>query len=181
MSQYQANPWIGHLGVLYHIFAYLKSNTKIGHTGYDLTGMNVDLSVFSDNTYWMEFYGGIEEELPPKMPKPCGRAVSIYSFVGANHAGNVVIRRLHTGIVIFIQNSPIIYFSKIHNTVELATFGSKLVAHMICNDLIVPLKHNLRMFGVRLEYVFCDNSGVVKNMSIPESVIHKKHNTMKYN
>ena len=39
------------------------------------------------------------------------------------------------------------------------------------------------MFGVILEvpaYVFCDNSGVVKNMIILESVIHKKHNVIKY-
>ena len=39
------------------------------------------------------------------------------------------------------------------------------------------------MFGVRLEvsaYVFCDNSGVVNNMSIPESVLHKKHNAINY-
>ena len=46
------------------------------------------------------------------------------------------------------------------------------------------LRYKLRVFGVRLEgpaYVFCDNSGVVNNMSIPESVLHKKHNTINYN
>ena len=35
------------------------------------------------------------------------------------------------------------------------------------------------MLGVRLEvpvYVCCDNCGVVMNMSIPESLIHKKNN-----
>ena len=39
------------------------------------------------------------------------------------------------------------------------------------------------MFGVRLKgpaYVFYDDCGVVKNMSIPESVLHKKHNTNNY-
>ena len=43
---------------------------------------------------------------------------------------------------------------------------------------IVLLKYKLRMFGVILEgpaYGFCDNCGVVKNMSNPESVLHKKH------
>ena len=39
------------------------------------------------------------------------------------------------------------------------------------------------MFGVRLEgpaYIFCDNRGVMKNMSILESLIHKKHDEIKY-
>ena len=39
------------------------------------------------------------------------------------------------------------------------------------------------MFGVRLEgpeYIFCDNRGVMKNMSILESLIHKKHDEINY-
>ena len=44
---------------------------------------------------WKEFYGDVEEELPAKMPKPRGKPVNIYSFVDANHAGNVATRRSH--------------------------------------------------------------------------------------
>ena len=68
--------------------------------------------------------------------------------------------------------------------VETATFGSKLVVISIYKDFIVALRYKLHMFGVRLgvpAYVFCDNSGVVMNMSIPESVLHKKHNAINYN
>jgi hypothetical protein len=39
------------------------------------------------------------------------------------------------------------------------------------------------MFGVPingLANVFCDNQGVVKNVSTPESVLQKKHNAIKY-
>ena len=98
-------------------------------------------------------------------------------------ASNVVTRRLHSGIIIYVNNAPIIWFSKHQNTVESSTFGSKLVALRICKDLIVALRYKLRMFGVRINgpaYVFCNNRGVVKNMSIPESVLHKKHNVINY-
>ena len=91
--------------------------------------------------------------------------------------------RLHTGIIIFIQNALIIFYSKHQNTVEAVSFGSEFVALHICKDLIVALRYKLRMFGVRLEgpaYVFCDNRGVVKNVSIPESVLNKKHNAINY-
>ena len=112
MLQYQANPWIGHLEVLYHIFAYLKSHTKMGCISYNLMGSNVDLLVFNDNAYWTEFYVEVEEELTPKIPGPHGKAVSIYLFVDTNHACNIVTRQLHTGIITFIQNAPIIWFNK---------------------------------------------------------------------
>ena len=57
------------------------------------------------------------------------------------------------------------------------TFGSELVALTIFKGLFVTLRYKLRVFCVRLKgpaYVFCDNRGFVKNMSIPELVLHKK-------
>ena len=117
------------------------------------------------------------------MPDPRGNPVSIYAFVDANHAGNVVTRRSHTGIIIYVQNAPIIFYSKRQNTVEAATFGSEFVALRICKELIVALRYKLRMFGVPIEgpaNVFCDNRGVVKNVSVPESVLMKKHNAINY-
>ena len=112
---------------------------------------------------------------------PLGNAVSIHAFVDANHAGNVVARRSHSGVVTFVDNAPIIWFSKRQNTVESSTFGSELVAMRICRDLIVALRYKLRMFGLNLQgpaYTYCDNAGVVKNVSIPESVLHKRHNAI---
>ena len=57
MSYYQANPQIGQLDVLFHAFDYLESYMKMGRIGYDLMGLNVDLSMFNDNADWTEFYG----------------------------------------------------------------------------------------------------------------------------
>ena len=117
------------------------------------------------------------------MPEPLGRAVNIYTFVDANHAGNVVTRRSHTGILIFVQNSPILWLSRRQNTVETSTFGSEFVALRTARDLIISLRYKLRMFGVPLEgpaQVFCDNQGVVLNASVPESVLTKKHNAINY-
>ena len=117
------------------------------------------------------------------MPEPRGNPVTISAFVNANHAGNVVTRRSHSGIITFVQNAPIIWFSKHQNTVEGATFGSKLVMMCICKDLIVALQYKLQMFGVPINgpaNIFCDNRGIVKNTSIPESTLMKKHNSINY-
>ena len=92
-------------------------------------------------------------------------------------------RRSHSGILIYVQNAPIIWFSKRQNTVESSSFGSEFVALRIAKDLVVALRYKLRMFGVPLNIpanVFCDNNGVVKNTSIPQSMLAKRHNAINY-
>jgi hypothetical protein len=155
----------------------------MGRIAYDsLTPMVNDLT-FQCNADWTDFYGNVQEELPPKMPKSRGNPVTISAFVDANHAGNKVTRQSHTGIIIFVQNALIVWYSKRQNTVEAATFGSEMVALRICKEFIVAMRYKLRMFGVPIEgpaNVFCDNRGVVKNTSMPESTLMKKHNAINY-
>eukprot|EP00957_Ditylum_brightwellii_P045789 3473622-Ditylum_brightwellii.AAC.2 len=143
----------------------------------------VDESIFTGNADWTDFYGDVEEKLHPRMPAPRGCRVILHTFVGANHAGNVVTRRSHTGIIIFVQHAPIIWFSNHQNTVEPATFGNEFVAFWICKDLIVVLQYKLCIFGVPIEgpaNEFCDNQGVFKNTSIPQSTLLEKHNAINY-
>jgi hypothetical protein len=117
------------------------------------------------------------------MPEARGEAVDITCFVDADHAGNLITRRSHTGILIFVQGAPIIWYSKKQNTVESSSFGSEFVALRIARDMIVTLRYKLRMFGVPLKgpaSVLCDNQGVVKNTSMPQSCLSKRHNSINY-
>ena len=118
------------------------------------------------------------------MPKPLGHAVDITCFVDSDHAGNVVTRRSHTSILIFVQNAPVIWYSKKQNTVESSSFGSEFVALRVARDMLVALRYKLRMFGVPMPEpaaMLCDNQGVVKNASIIESALSKWHNAINYN
>jgi hypothetical protein len=63
----------------------------------------------------------------------------------------VVTQCSHTGIIIFVQNAPIIWFSKWQNMVESVMFGSELVAQRICKEMIVALWYKLWMFGVDID------------------------------
>jgi hypothetical protein len=184
LSQYLASPREGHMEAVYHIFAYLKKHPKSAIV-FDPIAPDLDESAFHavPVAAWRDFYGDVAEELPPNMPDPKGASVRITCFVDANHAGNVVTRRSHTGILIFVQNAPIIWFSKKQNTVESASFGSEFVALRAARDMIVALRYKLRMFGIPIEgpaSVLCDNQGVVKNTSIPESTLSKRHNSINY-
>jgi hypothetical protein len=181
LSQHLALPRVGHLEAVYHIFAYLMKHDK-SRIVFDPADPIIDDQQFPD-VDWTEFYGDMEEELPPRMPEPLGNPVNISVFVDANHAGNAVTRRSHSGILIYLQNAPIIWQSRRQNTVETSTFGSEFVALRTARDLTVALRYKLRMFGIPIAgpaRVFCDNQGVVKNTSVPESVLSKKHNAVNY-
>ena len=156
------------------IFAFLKQHPK-QKIVFDPTQPFVDESRFA-KVDWTETYGELREELPPKMPKARGNSMIISCFVDADHAGNKVTRQSHTGILIWVNNAPIIFYSKRQNTVETSTFGSEMVAMRIAKELIVALRYKLRMFGVPIDgpaNVYCDNQGVVKNTSLPESTLSK--------
>ncbi|KAI2509503.1 Reverse transcriptase (RNA-dependent DNA polymerase) [Fragilaria crotonensis] len=63
------------------------------------------------------------------------------------------------------------------------SFGSEFVVLRAAKDMLVALRYKLRMFGVPIDgpaNVFCDNNGVVKNTTIPESMLAKKHNAFNY-
>ena len=86
-------------------------------------------------------------------------------------------RRSHSGILIFVNRAPIMWFSKRQNTVEASTYGSELLVMRVSIEMIEGLRYKLRMMGVPITEecaVFCDNSAVVTNAR-PESTLKKKH------
>ena len=68
------------------------------------------------------------EELPPNMPKPRGKSMTMRVFVDSDHAGDTVTRRSRTGFVVFLNQSPIYWYSKKQGSCETSTFGSEFVA-----------------------------------------------------
>ena len=130
-----------------------------------------------------ELYPDSESLLPPKIPEPRGKPVNINVFVDSDHAGNVVTRRSHSGIMIFVNMAPIQWYSKKQNTIESSTFGSEFIALKIATELIESLQYKLRMMGVPLSgpaRVMCDNQSVVISGSFPESTLKKKHCSIAY-
>ena len=54
-----------------------------------------------------------------------------------------------------------------------------------CVESITHLRFKLRMFGIPIEgdgpaHIFCDNESVVKNSSLIESTLNKKHSSIAY-
>ena len=163
MSRYLAQGRVGQLEQVFHIFAYLK-NYSSSKLVFDDTLPYVDESRFTECD-WKEFYPDAAEAIPKDAPEVRGMPVSMYCFCDADHAGCKQTRRSHTGVIIFINRAPILWFSKRQNSVETSTFGSKIVALRIAIEMIEGLRYKLRMMGVPIDRackMFCDNEFVVK-------------------
>lgn len=101
----------------------------------------------------------------------------------ADHARDKLISRSVTGMLIFLNNTPILWVSKRQKTVESSTFGSEVVAYRIAGKMIISLRYFLSMLGFQLEpssMLLGDSMAVVLNTTIPSSSLKKKHQACNY-
>ena len=101
----------------------------------------------------------------------------------ADHAGNQITRRSHTGVLLFVCCAPIIWYSKQQNTVETSTFGSEFIAARTATGMIQGLQYKLCMMCIPIDgptNIFCDNEAVVRNSTMPESTFKKKYDAICY-
>jgi len=181
LSRFLAAPREGHLEQTLHVFSYLKRYNR-SNMVFDDTVPVYDESRFLDCD-WSEAYPGAKEVVLPNAPEVRGRTVSTTCFVDADHAGCKVTRRSHTGIIIFVNKAPVLWYSKRQNTVESSTFGSEFIAAKTAVEMIEGLRYKLRMMGIGLDgptNFFCDNNSVVQNVTRPESQLKKKHCAIAY-
>jgi hypothetical protein len=180
LSSHLCQPREGHLNAVYNIFAYLEKHVEVSMAFNDKMP-RIDETAFHQSDWTESIYGDVEEEVPPNAPKPLGNPVMMTCFVDANHAGDKITRRSQTGLIIYLNNAPIDWFSKKQNTCESSTFGLEFIAMRIATERIIALRYKLRMFGIPMTgatNVLGDNESVVNSASKVEARLNKKHNAI---
>ena len=138
---------------------------------------------YKRNDWEKSVYGDVKELLPTNAPKPLGAPVILTHYVDANLYHDMITGRSVTGIIHFINQTPIDSFSKKQATCETATYGSEFVAARTCVEQIIDLRTTLRYLGVRNighSYMFGDNESVVNSSMKLTSKLHKRHNALSY-
>ena len=180
MARFSQVPREGHLKAMLRVFGYLKGYAR-GRIEVDTSVPRIQGEVIKHN--WGELYPDAIEELPHDMPTPKGKPVLITGYVDADHAHDLVTRRSVTGVLLFLNSTPIKWYSKRQNTVETSTYGSEMVAARIATELIMEMRYKLRMLGIPIlgsAALYGDNQGVVLNTTVPSSTLKKKHNSLAY-
>ena len=181
LSSFMAAPRQGHLDCVYHVFGYLK-NKHNSRLAFDPTYPEIDRSAFKEHD-WENFYGDVQEAIPPDMPPPLGKCVEIRLYVDSSHADDQRTRRSRSGMFIFLNSALIDWMSKKQSTIETSVFGAEFVAMKIGMEKVRGLRYKLRMMGVPIDgpaFVYGDNMSVIHNTQKPESTLKKKSNQICY-
>ena len=176
-------PREGHLDAMKRVFGYLKKFPK-GKIVIDSGHRDTSSLQINEFDNWKEFYPDAMEQLPNNMPTSFGMKAQITAYVDADHAHDTITCRSVTTILIFVNNTPMRWYSKWQRTVETSTYGAKLVAARIVTDMIIEMRYILHMLGVPVDggpaLLLSDNNSIVLNTSVLSSVLKKKHHACAY-
>ena len=185
LGRFRVAPRNGHLDRLKRVVGYLKKrpNCAIRFR----TEVPDYESVFGAEPIkydWMEtVYGCNPEEIDPSHPIPKGKSVRLSSWADANLMHDAVTGRSASGILEFLNQTPIDWFSKRQAQVETATYGSEFMVARQAVERLKDLRYTLRSFGVPLDgpaWLFGDNKSVVTSSTIPHSSLTKRWNALSY-
>ena len=182
LSRYGMNPRKGHMIAAHRILRYLNCfpNGKLIIDTQEYVDNGLKMGEDQD---WTELYPDAAEELPDDAPESTGKRVFVWAYVDADHAHDQVTRRSITGIIVFVNSTPIKYVCKRQGTVESSTYGSEMVAARIATEIIMEVQYNMRMLGVEVvgpSRLIGDNMSVILSTSIPSSMLKKKHQSICY-
>ena len=182
MSSFRVQPRVGHLTRMKRIYSYLLNyNNAVIRIRTELP----DVSDFNFFEYdWSNSpYAGAREEIPSNLPKARGKPVLLTSFVDANLYHDALSGKSVTGVLHFVNKTPLDWFSKKQNTVETATFGSENNAARAAIEQIRANKQTLMYLGVPLAgspILLGDNESVVNSGTHPHGKLHKRHLMLSY-
>ena len=182
LSRFRAAPRQGHLDRVRRIYGFLS---KFRHATIRIRTDEPDLSAIDDKVYNWEYtcYAGAEEQIPDDVPKPLGKRVISSAYKDANLHHDLLSGKAVTGILHFLNKTPIDWYSKLQSTVETATFGSEYVSARTCVEQLIDLRTTLRYLGVPVHgpsIMFGDNETVVNTASTPHGKLHKRHNALSF-
>jgi len=182
MSSFRAAPRKGHLDRVKRIFGYVS---KMRNAAIRFRTEEPDLS----DVPVMEFdwaksvYGDVKEILPHDAPEPLGKHVVSVHYVDANLMHCMATGKSVTGILHFLNKTPIDWYSKKQATVETATYGSEFVAARTCVEQIIDIRNTLRYLGVPIRdqaFMFGDNQSVVNSATTVHAKLHKRHTMLSF-
>ena len=182
LSSFRAVPRKGHLERAKRIVGYLS---KMKHGVIRFRTALPDYSDIPEKIYDWEksVYGSAHEAKPHDAPIALGKPIILTHYVDANLYHDMITGRSVTGILHFINQTPVEWFSKKQATCETATYGSEFVAARTCVEQIIDLRITLRYLGVPIigpSYMFGDNKSVVNSSMLFCSKLHKRHTALSF-
>lgn len=182
LSSFRALPREGHLDRAKRVVSYLYRN-KDARIRFRVHEPDLSDIVIPEYDWSTTTYGNVREDVPTDIPIPLGKPVVTVSYIDANLLHCMTTGRSVTGILHFLNGTPIDWYSKKIATVETATYGAEFASARTCVEQLVDLRNTLRYLGVPLReksFMFGDNESVVNSSIQPHAKLHKRHNALSF-
>ena len=129
LGRFRATPRIGHLDRLKRLIGYIRKRPSCAiRFRTEIPNHEADFGADPVRFDWMEsVYGHRTEEIDANAPTPKGKVVRTTSFADANLMHDVVTGRSASGILEFLNQMPIDWFSKCQAQVETCAHGSEFM------------------------------------------------------
>jgi hypothetical protein len=182
LSGFRALPRQGHLDRAKRVIGYLA---KMKHA---VIRFRVAEPDYSDLPYYeydweKSIYGDVKEDIPTDAPEPLGKYVLLTHYLDANLYHDMLTGRSVSGILHFLNQTPLDWYSKKQGSVETATYGSEFMASRTCVEQVMDLRLTLRYLGVPIRdqsYMFGDNKAVVNSSTKFDAKLHKRHSALSF-
>ena len=142
LSSFQAQPQCSHLEHVKCIYGYLY---KLRNAQICMCTQELDYSDAPEEEYDLSklVYTDISELVPKDAPVPLRRYVTVTHYIDTNLYHDMHIGHSITGILHFMNKTPMDWYSKKQATIETATCGSKFIVGHACVDQVVDLRLTL--------------------------------------
>ncbi len=182
LSSFRAAPRVGHLERAKRVCCYAIG---LKHAAIRFRVKEPDFSSIPipDYDWSYSVYGNPQEDIPKDAPEPLGNYVQLSHFVDANLMHCLLTGRSVTGVLHFMNQTPMDWFTKKQSTAETATFGSEFIAARTAIEQIIDIRNTLRYLGVPIRqysYLFGDNQTVVNSATQPHGKLHKRHTMLSF-
>ena len=169
MSSHVALPIQGHFEQVLHIFGYVKNHHN-AEMVFDSTKPDIDMSLFKKQDWSHTIYGELNKYMSANAPPACGRGMRMAVMVDLDHSGESLTCQSRTGYIIFLNGSPMYWFSKKIPSIDTSTFGAEFCAMKQAAEYVCGMRYKLRMMGLPCDeptYVYGENQTVLANTSAP--------------
>ena len=180
-AQYDSsNKWT--FTAMKQLFSYLKGHKK-GRITSDPRPLDISKATFEDTADWKHIYGEIKEEMPPNLVEPKMNEVFITVYFYAAFANDMLTHRSTTGIIVFLNSTPVKWVCKWQNTINISTYGSELVVCWLAVEILIEYCIKMQKLGSKMvpaSVLLGDNKSQITKCSLPSSGLKKKHNAIVY-
>jgi hypothetical protein len=183
LSSFRAQPRQGHLDRIKRVYGYV---CKMKHAAirYRTEMPDVTDFTFVERDWSDTPFKDAQEEYPTNIPDARGKPVLMITYVDANLGHDKLSGKSVTGVLHFLNKTPIDWFTKKQGTVETATFGSENNAARAAVEQITGKKQTLMHLGVPIQdtpILLGDNESVVNSDTQPKGKLQKRHLMLSYN